>query len=105
MLTAHAHVDRLQALRGCLCRYPTAASFTCRICKDGIAGLADIRARRHPLLEGHVGAGALRRLQVRREGDQQAVALQVGAAALEGRVPGLQLRPAGKHDAVGTQTS
>ena len=68
--------------------------------QDGIAGLPNVRPRCHPLLEGHVGAGALRRLQVRREGDEQAVALQIGAAALKGRVPRLELRPASAHDIV-----
>ena len=69
----------------------------CGIFRDGVAGGADVGARRHPLVKGHVGARARGRLKVSCEGDQQAVALQVGAAPLEGRVPGLNLRPAKEY--------
>ena len=73
---------------------PFLSSLTCGVLQDGVSGLSHVWTRRHPLFERHVGARAPRRLQVRREGDQQAVALQVGGATLESRVPRLYLRPA-----------
>jgi hypothetical protein len=54
----------------------------------------DVGARGDPLPEGQRVAGLPVALQVRREDDQHAVALQVRGAALERGVPHVDLRPA-----------